>query len=118
MPHGHQMRTPKGNVAVTKCWGDEYERRVEEVAAALFNDFWGEAMLPGDQVRVYWALPTTSMPVDIGFSWMAWWTAERDGDLGQLEDEMTDAIYSLCADLPEDQIPSVGVCIGFFGGPN
>ncbi len=118
MPHGHQMRTPKGDVAVARRWGDEYERRVEEVAAALFNEFWGESMQPGEQVTVYPSRHTTSMPVDNGFIWMAWWTPERDGDLEQLEDAMTDAIYSLCADLPEDQIPSVGVCIGFFGGPN
>ncbi len=118
MPHIHQMRTPKGDAAVKKCWGDDFERLVEQITAALFNEFWGETMQPGQQVTVYKALPTSSMPVDIGFSCMAWWTRERDGDLEEIEDEMTDAIYYLCSHLPGAEVPSVGVCIGFFGGPN
>ena len=119
MPHGHQMRTPKGDAVVALYFGSDFERQAAEVAAKCFNEYWGESMLPWDQVRVYRSRTSLSMPVDIAFCWMARWSEEREhsGDLEQLEDEMTDALSALFERLPEEERPKIGVSIGFFGGP-
>lgn len=93
MPHLVTMLTPEGkSVIYGAIEPEQFNRDLESLVAAVFNQVADEDLVPGENVKLRGSFDSGSMPKHFVLVVMAWQTMDRNLLQFQLEESLNEAL--------------------------